>query len=222
LLILLPARPPRPGPGPRRVLYRRVPLRRRLVSARLPGLPVPGVLRRARLVPGSQARDHQDRSAAGRARGRRRGLARSAQAGRSPRRPAAVRPVLAARAPLAPRRVLVLPGPALPPVPGSAARARVRGLGTTRSARRRPAWALPRRPAQGWATVTVTVTAVTVTVTAVMTVAMVTVVTAARVPACPAGPALAGPGPAAVVPARTPTAARVPAARVPVVRVLAR
>src|SRR6185437_14108198 len=104
--MLLPTRLPLPGPGPSRVPYRRVPFRRRLVPARPPGLPVPGVLRRARPVPGSQARDQLDRPAAGRARGRRRhGLARSVQAAR---RPAAARPALAAPAPLAARRVLVL------------------------------------------------------------------------------------------------------------------
>ena len=118
------------------------------------------------------------------------------------------------------------PGPAPRPVPGSAARARVHDLVTTRSARRRPAWARPRRHAPGSATVTVTVTAhgdrrtaTAVTVTAVTA----TVVTAARVPACPAAAgAWRRPGPAAAVPARTPTVARVLAARVPVVRVLAR
>ena len=129
------------------------------VGAPVPGLPTPGVQRRARLVPGSRARDQPDRPAAGRARGRRRrGLARSVLAVRRgcPRRPAAARPALAARAPLAPRRVPALRGRLLP---GSAARARVPGLVTTRSARRRLAWARPRRRAPGSATVTVTVTA---------------------------------------------------------------
>jgi len=199
------------------------------MSSRPPGLPTPSVQRRAQLVPGSRTRDHPDRPAAGRARGRRRrGPARSVLAVRRARRPAAARPALAVRAPLAARRVPVLRGR---PLPGSAARARVPGLVTTRSARRRPAWARPRRPALGSATVTVSVTVTAMTVT--VTVVTVTAVTAARVLACPAGPALAGPGPAVAVPAglvvrgpavpaRTPMVARVLAARVPVARVLAR
>ena len=96
------------------------------------------------------------------------------------------------------------------PLLGSAARARVRGPATTRSARRRPAWALLRQAAPDLTVATVA-----------------TVATAVRVPARLARPVLARPVQAVAAlagqvppeavrePARTATAVRVRAVPVP-------
>jgi hypothetical protein len=114
------------------------------------------------------------------------------------------------------------------PVLVSVARARARGLVTTRSVRRRPAWA-PRLAVPAWASATETVT-----VTEESAATAATAATVVRVPACRAGLALARPVPAAAVlagrafpavrpvAAPTATAVRVPAVRVRVARVPAR
>jgi hypothetical protein len=200
----LPSLPPLPLPRPRRP-----PLGGPL---RVPGSPA-----LVRPEPARQDRVRPDRAPARRARAARKARkARKARrdskaAGKAARATATApraRPARARRA----REVLV------PLVPGSAVRGLVRGQETTRSARRRPAWAPPRLPAPASAASAPSALTVPTAPTGAIVVRVLAWV-AAPVPAR-AAPAIAVPAgqalqPAAALPA---TVARVPAARVPAVR----
>jgi hypothetical protein len=120
----------------------------------------------------------------------------------------------AARVP-AVRRAL---GRRVPALPDSAARGLVPALATTRSARRRPAWAPPRPAAPASPASAPTVTEATAPTAA--TAVLVPACRAAALPGRPA-PAAAAPGGRAIAADRAiaPTAAM--GARVPAVRVLA-